>query len=128
MEPDFLTLGEVLFIHLDQIERYGGKAGLRDAGLLESAMSMPRATFAGRHMHADLFEMAAAYLFHIVSNHPFIDGNKRTGSAAALVFLLINGVELEADEEGLEAITMSVARGKAKKAQVADFFRRIGHR
>ena len=82
MEPDFLTLDEVLRIHLDQIERYGGQSGLRDLGLLESAVNMPRASFAGRHAHTDLFEQAAAYLFHIVSNHPFIDGNKRTGSAA----------------------------------------------
>lgn len=127
MEPDFLTLDEVLRIQLDQIERYGGQSGLRDLGLLESAVNMPRAAFAGRHAHADLFEMAAAYLFHIVSNHPFIDGNKRAGSAAALVFLLMNGVELEADEEGLEAITMGVARGDTGKTQVADFFRRICH-
>lgn len=126
MEPDFLTLDEVLRIHLDQIERYGGQSGLRDLGLLESAVNMPRASFAGRHAHTDLFEQAAAYLFHIVSNHPFIDGNKRTGSAAALVFLLMNGVELEADEEGLESITMGVARGEAEKSRVADFFRRIG--
>ena len=101
----------------------GGLAGVRDAGLLESAVSMPRAAFSGERLHCDLFEMAAAYLFHVVSNHPFIDGNKRTGAAAALVFLLMNGVRLEADEEGLEATTRAVARGEADKAQIAGFFR-----
>lgn len=127
MKPTFLTLEEVLYIHLDQVERYEGEAGLRDAGLLKSAVDMPRAAFGGKHAHADLFEMAAAYLFHIVSNHPFVDGNKRTGAAAALVFLLLNGAILEADEKGLEATTMLVARGDAKKREVAEFLRSIAN-
>lgn len=127
MEPDFLTLDEVVRIHQDQLARYGGTPGLRDAGLLESAVHMPRAAFGGERMHTDLFEAASAYLFHLASNHPFIDGNKRTGAAAAIVFLHMNGVEVEADEEGLEAITLAVACGRADKSEVADFFRRIGH-
>ncbi|TWT41829.1 hypothetical protein RAS1_29520 [Phycisphaerae bacterium RAS1] len=68
-EPSFLELAEVLYIHADQIERYGGIASIRDAGLLESALAMPRAGFGGAWLHHDLFEMAAAYLFHIVQNH-----------------------------------------------------------
>ncbi len=123
MQPDFLELAEVLYIHADQIERYGGDASIREAGLLESALAMPRATFGGEFLHRDLFEMAAAYLFHIVQNHPFVDGNKRTGTATALVFLEMNGVALEADEDTLVALVLDVAQGRADKARVAEFFR-----
>ncbi|MDD4890588.1 MAG: type II toxin-antitoxin system death-on-curing family toxin [Phycisphaerae bacterium] len=128
MQPLFLTLDEVIRIHRDQVERYGGSAGVRDVGLLESAVAAPKASFGGHRRHANLFEMAAAYLFHIVGNHAFIDGNKRTGAAAAaaIVFLILNGVKLEPDEDGLEAITMAVAKGEASKRDVAAFFRRIG--
>lgn len=87
MELDFLRIEDVLGIHEDQIERYGGASGLRDAGLLSSAVETARATFDGELLHTDVFAVAAAYMFHIVQNHPFTDGNKRTGAAAALVFL-----------------------------------------
>ena len=120
----FLTLGEVIEIHRDQIERYGGDPGIRDLGLLQSAMAMPAAGFGGHYLHTDLFEMAAAYLFHITQNHPFIDGNKRTGAVASLVFLSLNDVEIEADEEEFERIVLGVAQGKIDKASVAEFFRR----
>jgi death on curing protein len=123
-DPIFLTLGEVIEIHRDQIERYGGDPGLRDLGLLQSAMAMPAAGFGGLYLHADLFEMAAAYLFHITQNHPFIDGNKRTGAVASLVFLLLNDIEIEADEEEFEGIVLGVAQGAIEKAAVAEFFRR----
>jgi len=123
-DPVFLTLGEVIEIHRDQIERYGGDAGIRDLGLLQSAMAMPAAGFSGRYLHTDLYEMAAAYLFHITQNHPFIDGNKRTGAVASLVFLSINDVDLEADEEDFESIVLGVAEGKIDKASVAEFFRK----
>ncbi len=91
MNPTFLTLDEVLALHEDQITRYGGRRGVRDLGLLISALGTPSATFDGRFLHDDLFEMAAAYLYHLARNHPFVDGNKRTAFAAALVFLWING-------------------------------------
>jgi death-on-curing protein len=123
-DPVFLTLGEVIEIHRDQIERYGGDPGLRDLGFLQSAMAMPSAGFGGRYLHTDLFEMAAAYLFHITQNHPFIDGNKRTGAVASLVFLSLNEVDLEADEEEFERIVQGVAQGKIDKAAVAGFFRK----
>src|SRR5437867_10279787 len=90
MAPTFLSLDEILEIHKDQIARYGGMAGIRDLGLLQSALAQPQATFGSQFLHADLIEMAAAYLFHIVQNHPFIDGNKRVGAVAALVFLQLN--------------------------------------
>ena len=76
MRPLFLTLEEVREIHIDQIERYGGGPGIRDISLLQSAIAMPAAGFGEQYLHGDLFEMAAAYLFHLVQNHPFVDGNK----------------------------------------------------
>ncbi len=95
MTPVFLTADDVMAIHDDQIEGYGGSHGIRDTGLLESAVAMPQAAFADQYLHNGLCEMAAAYLFHIVQNHPFIDGNKRVGAASALVFLEINDVMLK---------------------------------
>lgn len=86
---------------------------------------MPQASFDGAFLHGDLFEMAAAYLYHIVQNHPFVDGNKRTGAAAAIVFLAMNDVEVAADEEGLVEVTLAVASGRAGKSDAAAFFRSI---
>jgi death-on-curing protein len=122
-EPVFLGLDEVIEIHHDQIDRYGGPSGIRDIELLKSAISMPPATFGGEYLHKNLYEMAAAYLFHVVRNHPFLDGNKRTGAVAAVVFLIINGIELQADEESFEKLVRSVAEGKTDKAKIAEFFR-----
>ena len=124
MTPVFLSLAEVVEIHRDQIERYGGHAGIRDLGLLQSALVLPGAGFGGKYLHSDLIEMAAAYLFHIVQNLPFVDGNKRTGTVAGIVFLSLNGIELEADETQLEQLVIDVAKGKAGKSAVADFLRR----
>jgi death on curing protein len=90
MEPVFLTLDEVLEIHEQQIELYGGSHGLRDPGALESAVATPQATFGGEYLHTTIPEMASAYLFHLAQNHPFIDGNKRVGANAAIAFLLMN--------------------------------------
>lgn len=95
--PEFLDFEDVLELHTLQLARYGGAEGVRDQGLLESALAQPLATFDGEFVHADLFAMAAAYLFHIVRNHPFMDGNKRTGLLAALVFLDLNGISIERD-------------------------------
>lgn len=74
MDPKFLMLDDVLEVQCDQIERYGGTLGVRDNGLLESALAAPHSGFGGHYLHADLFEMASAYLFHLVQNHPFLDG------------------------------------------------------
>ncbi len=121
MEPLFLTLDEVLAIHAHQITRYGGALGLRDRGLLESALAMPAATFAGEYLHPSLPEQAAAYLFHVVNNHPFVDGNKRVGLASSLVFLRLNGVRIRASDDDLVGLVMGVAEGKRSKADVAVF-------
>lgn len=123
MTPEFLSVEDVLLIHRDQVERYGGSADLRDAGLLDSAVQTPRAMFDGRLLHEGLFEIAAAYLFHLVQNHPFLDGNKRTGTAAALVFLDLNGVEMAIDDDALVDLVLGVAQGRTGKASVAEFLR-----
>jgi death on curing protein len=121
--PEFLTLDEVVAIHLDQVQRYGGSLGVRDRGLLQSALAMPAATFGGQFLHADLCEMAAAYLFHLVQNHPFIDGNKRVGAVAADVFLALNKVTLTAAQDDYAELVLSVARGECSKSGVAEFLR-----
>jgi death on curing protein len=123
MEPIFLTIEEVLEIHRDQIQRYGGTSEIRDIGLLASALAMPSAGFGDQYLHTDIFEMAAAYLFHITQNHPFVDGNKRTGSVAAIVFLRMNDVQLDISEEDLVQLVIAVASGKADKSVVSEFFR-----
>lgn len=123
METSLLTLQEVLEIHRNQIERYGGSLGVRDFGLLQSAIAMPSAQFGGEFLHPDVFEMAAAYLFHLVQNHPFIDGNKRVGAACADVFLTLNGHQLAAPEVAYAELVLAVARGELKKAAIAEFFR-----
>ncbi|HET9317104.1 MAG TPA: type II toxin-antitoxin system death-on-curing family toxin [Vicinamibacteria bacterium] len=119
--PLFLTLDEVLLIHADQIRRYGGRAGVRDLGLLRSALAMPEASFDGVYLHTELTEMAAAYLFHIARNHPFVDGNKRAALAAALVFLAMNGRRVEVDDDELTDMVMGVAEGRITKAEAAVF-------
>jgi death-on-curing protein len=128
MSPIFLSLDEVIELHRDQIERYGGSAGIRDVGLLQSAIAMPQAGFGGQFLHADLFEMAAAYLFHIVQNHPFVDGNKRVGAAAAMVFLELNHVEVRVSNETLVETVLAVAQGKLGKAAIAEFLRKYSRR
>jgi len=93
MEPVFLSLDEVLEIHQQQIERYGGSPGLRGVAGLESAVATPQAAFDGEFLHATIPAMAAACLFHLCQNHAFIDGNKRVGANAAITFLFVNDWE-----------------------------------
>jgi death-on-curing protein len=121
--PLFLTLEEVLELHTSRIQRYGGLQGVRDMGLLQSALAMPGSKFGGQYHHSDNPHMAAAYLYHIVRNHPFVDGNKRTGLAAALVFLDMNGVEFVPDEDAEVEMTLKVAENQATKDDVAAYFR-----
>ena len=128
MTPTFLTLDEVIEIHREIIEQYGGSLGIRDLGLLESAVATPQAEVGDQYFHSDLFEMAAAYLFHIVRNHPLIDGNKRTGAMAAYTFLKLNRGNLTARESEFERIVRRVAEGKMSKASVAAFLRQNSQR
>ncbi len=126
--PSFLSLDEVLAIHADQLERYGGPAGLRDRPGLLSALGTPSATFDAAYLHGDVFEMAAAYLFHLAKNHPFVDGNKRTALMTALVFLGLNGQALEAPPKEVTELVVGVATGKVEKSDIAVFFRRHSRR
>jgi death-on-curing protein len=123
--PVFLNLEDVLELHALQLARYGGAAGVRDRGLLESAVAQPQATFDGEFVHDGLFTMGAAYLFHIVQNHPFVDGNKRTGLLAALVFLELNGISIAHGSPALYDLTLGVAEGRVTKVGATEALRRI---
>jgi death on curing protein len=115
--PIFLTLAEVINIHTNQIELYGGQNGVKDFGLLQSALAQPEASFAGQWLHEDIFLMAAAYAFHICQNHPFFDGNKRTALASALVFLELNGISLDDPKGKLLDAMLNIAKGNLSKQQ-----------
>ena len=119
----FLTLDDIIESHQNQIETYGGSHGIRDIGLLESAIAQPEASFDGQYLHADIFEMAAAYLYHLVMNHPFVDGNKRVGLEAALIFLEINNENLSASDEELVDLVLKTTAGQVGKREIAEFFR-----
>ncbi len=122
-DVDFLSYQDALHIHKRQLERYGGGVGLRDQGLLESAIETPRSGFGDTYFHAFPFEMAAAYLFHIVNNHPFVDGNKRTGLACAHAFLQLNGYRLTLGQQ-LYQIVIDVATNQLSKDELADILER----
>jgi death on curing protein len=122
MDPELLTLDEVLAIHESQIRKYGGSGGVRDLGLLQSAIGNVEATFAGRFLNESLSEMGAAYLYSICRNHPFLDGNKRTALACALVFLAFNGLALQCGEDELYELVIGIAESRVSKAAVAVFF------
>jgi death-on-curing protein len=122
MEPEFLSLDEVLEIHEQQIERYGGSFGLRDAAGLESAVAMPQATFGGEYLHTSVPAMAAAYLFHLCQNHAFIDGNKRVGANAAVTFLWMNDWNPTFGEDEFADLVVSVAAGQVNKERLTEIF------
>jgi death-on-curing protein len=124
-EPMFLTLDEVLQLHAEALEHFGGQDGIRDITLIESAIATPRQTFAGEFLHADLAAMAGAYLYHLASNHGFIDGNKRVGARAAYVFLALNGCEVDFPLDQTEQLVLGVAKGEVSKDEVAAFIRRL---
>ena len=114
----FLTLAEIIDIHSNQIELYGGIGGVRDFTLLSSAISIPRSTFDGYYLHDDLLQMAAAYIYHLCQNHPFVDGNKRVALVAGLVFLDFNGINLDDADEILYPMMMKIASGKGSKNEI----------
>ena len=123
--PRFLTLAEVLSILQDQTTRYGGEFGVRDLGLVSSAIAVPRASFGGQPLHGDLFGMAAAYAFHLCQNHPFVGGNKRVALASALVFLDLNGIRITDPKGTLHPLMMAVARGEKGKSEIAYTLREL---
>ena len=120
---NFLSVDDVLFIHADTIAIDGGSHGVRDHGLLDAAVAMPRQQFGGTFLHEDLAAMAAAYFFHIAQNHPFVDGNKRAAVMSAMAFLLANDVELSMAPQELEAMTLKVAAGELSKEKLTKWIR-----
>ena len=119
----FLSKEVILAFHDDQIQEYGGKSGVRDHDLLESALAQPQASFGGDYVHRDVFEMAAAYGFHLCQNHPFFDGNKRTSLIAMYTFLYVNGYRINCDKKLLYAVVIDLASGKINKQELAEFLR-----
>lgn len=124
VEFRFLTVDDVLELHDMQLESYGGATGIRAPDLLESAVMMPQASFGGQYVHSGLYEMAAAYAFHIAENQPFVDGNKRTALASALVFLDWHQIEIE-DSEALYTAMIELAQKKLDKAGLAKIFKKL---
>ena len=120
-EPLFLTLADLLRLHDYQIKRFGGEVGIRDSGLLESAIAQPQASFGGQWLHKGLYSMASAYAFHVCKNHPFLDGNKRTAMAGALLFLEINGVSLLDPYEKLPGVIEQIVTSQMSKEDFTDF-------
>ncbi|MBH8553295.1 type II toxin-antitoxin system death-on-curing family toxin [Nostocaceae cyanobacterium CENA357] len=111
----YLLLFEVVELHRQIIEQSGGALGIRDLGALESALAQPRMTFGGQELYPTLVDKASAIGFSLVMNHPFIDGNKRIGHAAMEVFLVMNGLEIDASFDEQEVIILSLASGKLKR-------------
>ena len=126
--PEFLSVDDVLTLHDALLEEHGGQPGIRDRGLLESAVAMPMATFDGAFLHEDIFTMAAAYAFHIAENQPFIDGNKRAALGAALVFLDVNGVDLPEATETLYQAMLDIAGRRLDKQGFAALLRKLVQR
>jgi death-on-curing protein len=120
--PKFLSLDEVLELHADQISSFGGTPGVRDEGLLESDLAQPQATFGGQFLHQTISEQAAAYLYHIGMNYPFIDGNKRTAFAVTDTFLRLNGCTLNLTDDRAYDLVMRVARGTMTKEELSTEF------
>lgn len=127
-KPVFLTPAETIEIHRYQVEHFGGSNGLRSLELLESAVGMPASTFNGKYLHPTIPDMAAAYLFHLVGNHPFVDGNKRVGTMSALVFLELNEYDFDASDDELTGVVLQVASGKMPKEKLSLFFRQHSRR
>jgi death-on-curing protein len=117
----YLTPEQVLFIHARLIAETGGEHGIRDLGLLQSAVSRPQAVLEGNELYPDIYHKAAALLESLVNNHPFVDGNKRTGITAAAMFLKTNGSSLTASNQQVESFVLSVASGEQTLASIVEW-------
>jgi death-on-curing protein len=118
-----LTVAVVLEIHAEAIGQFGGSAGIREMALLESAVAAPQASFGGESVYTDLLEVAAAYLFFLCRNHPFVDGNKRAALGSCIVFLRLNGVEPQTDGQSWEDLTLDVAASRLDRDQTTQRLR-----
>jgi death on curing protein len=118
---EFLTIEQVIELHDELLRRYGGLPGIRDKNLLWSAIDTPKVAMFGQEMYPSVYQKAAAYLYHLVCNHPFNDANKRTGYAVTLVFLEVNNVKQSFKKEDLEKLVVEVAKGNETKERIALF-------
>lgn len=121
----FVPSSVVIKIHDDLIQQFGGASGIRDASLLDSALHMPEAQFGGEFLHTTIYEMAAAYAFHICKNHPFLDGNKRTAYSVMLLFLGLNDFDFVDDDQEYYAVMMAVANGEMTKQQLSEWLEKV---
>lgn len=119
---NYLTPAQILFIHARLIAETGGASGLRDPGLLQSAVARPQATFDGEELYPNLYSKAAALMDSLIRNHPFVDGNKRVGITAAGIFLARNGLQLRATNEEVEQFTLRVTQGAISVEQITAWF------
>ena len=120
-----LTTAQVVEIHAVMLKKFGGSPGIRDEGLMESAVAAPQATAFGVSPFADLVEVAAAYLFYLCRNHPFVDGNKRTAMTACIAFLKLNGIEPAPDGGDWEKLVPDVASSKLNREQTTERLRSL---
>ena len=120
----YLTLIEILELHRRILEESGGALGIRDVGWLESAIAQPRMTFGGEDLYPSLLEKAAALGFSIIMNHPFVDGNKRTGHAATETFLVLNGLEINASVDEQERMVLAIASGESGREAFVEWLQR----
>ena len=123
MAVHFIPRDVVLTIHADLLQRYGGEPGLRDAGVLDSALAQPKITVGGKNAHKTLFDKAAAYGFHVCKGHPFVDGNKRVAFVLMDIFLQKNGWQIESPEEEAYRMMMDLATGRLTKAQLSSWLK-----
>ena len=121
-EPNWITKDILLAVHAEMLNRFGGLSGIRDEGLLDSALNRPKHLFS--YGSPSLFQMAASCSHGIVKNHPFLDGNKRTGFMSAYIFLGVNGWSLEAPEEEAVLETLALAAGETSEEAYADWLER----
>jgi death-on-curing protein len=120
---NYLTAEQVLFVHYRLLSETGGEHGVRDIGLLESAIARPRATFDRQELYTDIFEKAAALMESLINDHPFVDGNKRTGIACTVLFLKQNGISFSAKNPELEKFTLRVASSKIRLSEIAKWLK-----
>ena len=119
-----LTKEQIKMLHSALVERFGGQDGLRDEGMLDSALNTPFQTFSGSELYPDLLSKAARLAFGLIANHPFIDGNKRIGTHAMLVFLRLNNVELEYDDDDLIALILGTAAGEYDEKIILEWLKK----
>ncbi len=123
----YLSPHQVLFLHARLIEETGGSHGVRDMGLLLSALGRPQATFEGKDLHPTMYQKAAALSDSMINNHPFVDGNKRTGIGAAVLFLSLNGYVVTASNQELLDLTMQIAQKRTTIDEVANWFEKYSN-